>query len=102
MRRLDIVMSRTEQAKLPERHREVVLAEMPVGTTGYLVPWMMRVDSEGRCWLNDKVPLCSGWGTATLWIKKMTEGYIVKPTEHYSWHPESVREGLAPVIKFIG
>lgn len=96
-------MSRTKQAKLPEKHREVVLAEMPVGTTGYLVPWMMSVDSERRCWLNDEVPVHpSRYGTCTLWVEKTSDDYIVEPTEDYLWHPQSsVREGLAPVIKFI-
>lgn len=68
------------EAKLPDSHiRKNIIKDMPIGASGYTVPWALRVDMDGECYLNGDFSfygLSEKCGTICLKIKRVKEGYI--------------------------
>jgi hypothetical protein len=82
------------QARLPESRMETTIGAMPIGASGYTVPWAMWPDMDGKLWINghypiDRVP----GGTVSMLVTRHEHGYEVDISEghaaEFRWCPGS-------------
>lgn len=77
-------------AKLPDTHFELnTLAQMPVGGSGYTVPWAMAVFSGSNdCYLNGSYTFHEQpGGTVRMHVERRRDGYYVKLVRDHKYQP---------------
>lgn len=71
----------------PARQVEVPIADMPIGSQGYTVPWAAWTDNSGT-WLNPHYPVQPApGGTVQLLIERRPEG-------HFILNPSLIEQGI--------
>ncbi len=71
----EFLSSAGEQARLREAHATAHLVEALGTTPGYVVPWAVEVDTEGKYWMHKgTAALISPQGTATLRVERQQDG----------------------------
>lgn len=81
-------------AKLPESFEEKsLICNMEIGDSGFITPWGMWMDNEGKCFLNEKYNLHPvEFGTANLKITRVIDGYLAhihEMKDDYKWEKQS-------------
>jgi hypothetical protein len=83
-------------ARLPAQS-PVTLKDLPVGSSGYTVPWALWVDPERRTWLHPDYPVYEEpQGHAAMWVAHTPEGYAAIPPEYYDWKRNEAHGAVPP------
>lgn len=88
-------------ARLPTKYYQRSLSRLPIGATGYTVPWAMRVDERGECWLKADYPYDNtSHGTMCMMVENTSRGFVVTiPVDYgHQWEREVVKSGI-PVVE---
>lgn len=93
-------------AELPRSMETVTIADMPVGTTAYTVPWAMYADQDRKLWLDPSFTFEGRpGGTVQMRVTRLDKGFRVSYVPGETYEPGSRRtpgeDGL-PVVELTG
>lgn len=94
------------EAKLPDSHlQKNAIKNMKNGDTGYTVPWAIKVNLDGDCFINGDFTIGEEGGTCCLKVKKVSDGIIAYildlPNDYKDYEKEEI-DHLSNLIEVIG
>lgn len=78
--------------KLPDEFFETSISTLKIGECTYTVPWMVNVDSDGRCWIKANLPVnLHGGGTCCVQLVRTEHGFdaFLRSSDH-KWNRHTV------------
>lgn len=96
------------EAKLPDSHiRKNAIKHMKPGDVGYTVPWAVKVNQDGDCFINGSFTIGEKGGTSCLKVKMIKNGLIAYisdlPKDYQNYEKEDIdSDSLQELIEIIG
>ena len=86
--------------KLPKELRTLRLCELPIGATGWTVPWAMQADEEECLWVDSSCSIeKEREGTCTMRVRREADGVWVVLTERRDYEPHILpKKNWLPVV----
>jgi len=93
------------EAKMPDSHiQKNAIKNMKPGDVGYTVPWAVKVNQDGDCFINGDFTIGEKGGTCCLKIKMTKDGVIAYifdlPEDYKSYEKEDLN--LDKFIEVVG
>ena len=95
------------EAKMPDSHiQKNAIKYMKPGDIGYTVPWAVKVNQDGDCFIHGDFTISEKGGTCCLKIKMTKDGVIAYisdlPKDYQNYEKEDIDIDLQKMIEIVG